>query len=851
MVISGGYLYVGMYQYNGALVDKIDLSTFTHTAYLYCAGDENYASTLNVDATYLYVGCMSGGHSGSTPSRFVRVFLSNFTRKDTLVLGSGELNLGTATMIGTDLFGGLDVTPPIVTRIDLTTFTETQTLTLLSDDHISAGGLHAGTNSLVYDGSTYLYAGGGNSSSSKIIKINPYYVDSTSPTYTLPTPSYNTTGANQPCLLSCQLTDNIGVSMAFESDNSSGIWSYNNTVALSSGWANFTVTLPASGVVGYYWIANDTSNNWNVSMPIQTLTTTGTPNPTLTINSGLGGITNPVAGIYTNYTLGSTVTIYETPNTDYSFSNWQVNGSIDGSSNPLTFTIVGNTLVQPTFSWNGTSLASMARYHLPYRTVIPNGYKVHFGSEWISTSGSNAIVTAWFINYWLNYTVASPSTQQIYFDLDPPILVLIDDIPTSAYTWASGLTTITVTSTNVSILYTPPSLSVVLNSPANGASQASLNVWFQYTPTSIGDTIQNATLWTNATGVWAATSFTATVNNGVVNYFFGSFPFTETILWNVQVYNSITYAFAPVNYTVTVGVISLGTLQLTLYERSDQWTTKSIHAYELAPTDTHQTTTYEITGTDPTATTYYGSRVWVVEYSGSLWELTDGIPEATVIRPVNGSGVQIGYWDYNGSYSTQVVDALLVKVYQSYDGIVWNLVGSYITEPEIKAYDPNTPPGTGLNVMFKLEPYTTWSFYYYTNRTATTNVESTFYWGHQTDCPSGLTLWYTPASPAEVQAWQLANSNLFGFIIEPYAYFIGEQLAFGFILLIFGLALYIRNPENGIIPIAIMFILFGGTGGVVSSLVPGIALPIAWAFVVFGVALLFYKVIKGKGYGEP
>jgi len=103
--------------------------------------------------------------------------------------------------------------------------------------------------------------------------------DTLPPTYSLPNPSYSSTAAGQTCVLSCRWTDDVAVSMVFESNNASGSWSYNNSVALTSGWANFTVTLPSrtGAVVSYYWIANDTSNNWNTSMPIQTLTTTTIP----------------------------------------------------------------------------------------------------------------------------------------------------------------------------------------------------------------------------------------------------------------------------------------------------------------------------------------------------------------------------------------------------------------------------------------------------------------------------------------------------------------------------------------------------------------------------------------------
>ena len=103
---------------------------------------------------------------------------------------------------------------------------------------------------------------------------------SSSLVYTFPSPSYSVTEAYTTCTFSVLWTDISGhsPSMAFYSTNISGIWVYNQTVTLSainssSAWANWTGTLPTVGsVTCYYWICNDSLDNWCVSMPVQTVT---------------------------------------------------------------------------------------------------------------------------------------------------------------------------------------------------------------------------------------------------------------------------------------------------------------------------------------------------------------------------------------------------------------------------------------------------------------------------------------------------------------------------------------------------------------------------------------------------
>lgn len=159
------------------------------------------------------------------------------------------------------------------------------------------------------------------STKAPVLKLNWQYTDTTSPTYTLPSPSYNTTYAGFACMFSCEWTDDLALSVVLFRTNNTGILT-NCTATVTSGWANYTLTLcnPVGAVVQYDWWANDTSNNWNATMPLQSLTTTSV---TTTFTSS--GLTNAgfVWGADTNYTTAH----------DVEWSYWTTNYIMFGQRN--------------------------------------------------------------------------------------------------------------------------------------------------------------------------------------------------------------------------------------------------------------------------------------------------------------------------------------------------------------------------------------------------------------------------------------------------------------------------------------------------------------------------------------
>lgn len=88
----------------------------------------------------------------------------------------------------------------------------------------------------------------------------------------------------------------------------------------------------------------------------------------------------------------------------------------------------------------------------------------------------------------------------------------------------------------------------------------------------------------------------------------------------------------------------------------------------------------------------------------------------------------------------------------------------------------------------------------------------------------------------------LSNSDFFGFIMNPYTYHLGQELFFGMIVMMLAIPAYNRYRDPR--PVAILFMLFGGTGGLLTSLIPSVAMNISFVFLALGVAIMFYKLIR-------
>ena len=131
----------------------------------------------------------------------------------------------------------------------------------------------------------------------------------------------------------------------------------------------------------------------------------------------------------------------------------------------------------------------MPQIRFPSTIVIPSGMKVHFGSQWVSTSGSAMHIQEFFISNWFNYTVDNAGTQNIYNDTQPD-LVLIDGVErpiTNGWNYAADTITVTGATSSCRIEWIVPSTPSTppIWSPPQGQTSNTLKVLFK---TKVGKT---------------------------------------------------------------------------------------------------------------------------------------------------------------------------------------------------------------------------------------------------------------------------------------------------------------------------------------------------------------------------
>ena len=275
-------------------------------------------------------------------------------------------------------------------------------------------------------------------------------------------------------------------------------------------------------------------------------------------------------------------------------------------------------------------------------------------------------------------------------------------------------------------------------------------------------------------------------------------------------------------FLFSVGAVYAST-DITWYFRADTHTVNGILGYRLneAPSTSYA---YDSVSIGAASTTSYGVRVWIVDSNGNLEELTSGEPVAIVSRSYNSEGLQSATWTCPGY--NNIIDAIMIKVYQRFGTEEWTLRATFITEN---------------NTLIKL-PEATWTFTYYTGRQYIDATYSTLYWGgnYQTK----VELQYSEPTPYELMMWKLWKGDILGFLMLPYSWFLGFTAYSIVFLLPLGIVLYNRLEDATATLIALL--LIGGfTGGLIGALVPASGLTLCWILFVLGIAALLYRLIRG------
>jgi hypothetical protein len=160
---------------------------------------------------------------------------------------------------------------------------------------------------------------------------------------------------------------------------------------------------------------------------------------------------------------------------------------------------------------------------------------------------------------------------------------------------------------------------------------------------------------------------------------------------------------------------SVTVLPPTWFMRGDQHTVNSLTAYKLWKPQSSTMRSYYESKPMWELSAQWGIQVWKRSQSGTETAISSGIV-AQVTRTNPGQGLQFATWNCPET-SLNPTDAIVVRVYQRFEGYSWQVAATFIT-PQLGA--------TKLNA-------TTWTVYYYTKLFwYTLSSKAYFYWGTTT-----------------------------------------------------------------------------------------------------------------------
>jgi len=258
----------------------------------------------------------------------------------------------------------------------------------------------------------------------------------------------------------------------------------------------------------------------------------------------------------------------------------------------------------------------------------------------------------------------------------------------------------------------------------------------------------------------------------------------------------------------------------TFFFRSDSKTTNNVTAYYLHTTESSVSMTLQDSSSS-SLTAYYAFTVQLLHSWGSTTTLGDKI--GTITLSSNFTGYKTSTWACPQT-TLAMDDASEVTVWSKLGSGDWVAKAVYVTDQLIsKRLNANTWTFT-LKVSYAVgSTLTSFSF---GNSNSYSRIE-------------GVSL--KPPVYSEIVLWYLINGNLLGALSYGYLKLFGAMF-YGLIL--FGVCSSLYVSYRKIAPVVFLFILFGGVGGLVWAFVPEVATTIAYAFLVLGLAVIIWRVIR-------
>jgi len=284
----------------------------------------------------------------------------------------------------------------------------------------------------------------------------------------------------------------------------------------------------------------------------------------------------------------------------------------------------------------------------------------------------------------------------------------------------------------------------------------------------------------------------------------------------------VTTAPPDLNFTIPV-VIPADSMNVTWYMRSDTHTIFGNLSYKLLPTNTI-VAAMDTRTKAANNTVSYGVKVYAVDGLGDVSELTLGSVSAIVTLDSNLTGLYAATW-VCPEYGTFAVSAVKVEVYQRFGSDAWSLRRIFMTKEEL---------------LIRL-PAATWTFYYWLNRTYAGGTTTSIFKHGEPAYSSMVDLVYQRMWPWDVMAYYLSRNDFMGFLVTPWYWHIGD-LFYGFIVLFLSVTSY--NHFEDIRVVMVIAWLFGGVGGALPLLIPGVALNISYLILAFALAVTMWKLFR-------
>lgn len=630
--------------------------------------------------------------------------------------------------------------------------------------------------------------------------------------------SYSTNVSDADCLFSTQWYVTAGVlSNYIFSWNTGGGWvndSYVNFASSNTSWSNVTKNLNVDSGTTISWTIYGVSASPAsvLSIPTQTFTVNDTmvnlilgvsPVSCGAVFSMNGSTVSPATFSVIKHTVYN-VTALNLTCGGVDFHYWLIDGAATDDD--------------PSNEWAmDDDLNLTAMYYLEVNITVTSVPELNF----IFTVGGNYQITpysAMLLNKSYTY-VAKELSRVVGFDTYTFTSWNINGVPVSA---SSSITDTFQTATNLTIVY-----SVTENHTVSFTDNYAVGVTFCILGEPSTYTTPASLSIPNVTRTFVALELTRTT--GLYTYTFQSWTVDGFITSTTSTLTDDFQADAVVvlNYGITITppyvppTGNTSAMVVKLYFRSDTQTSYNMFGYRLWENMGQTNTSSNLFNPVSSLVCQYGVRIWTRGRLNDTYELTGGSPDAIVTRIIDGEGVQTASFTmagYNG-----LVDCLVVKVYGRVGVIDWALRATFVTKTK----------------WFVRLPASEWTFSYYTKReTASTN--STFLWGSPT-VPSGLLLTVASATAFDVMTYDLGEQNFIGFLTAPWTFYLGD-LFYAILILFLSGTVWLRFDKFE--PVLFIWVLFGGAGGVLTLLLPALALNICWVFLALGLAIVMIRLIR-------